>query len=172
MRIAWKVFVCGGLAAVLSAQQFQINLDQLAAKSSNTVDVSLNGSMLQFGAKFLNGKDPEEAKVQKLLNGIQGIYVKSYQFKQPNAWSNADLDTIRNQLRAPQWSRIVGVKGHEEISEIYVRTESQKVTGVAILSAKPTELTVVNIVGTIDINSLSDLGGQFGIPKLDVPKGK
>jgi hypothetical protein len=166
------MLLCGGLATVLAAQQFQINLDNLASKSSETVDVSLNGATLQFAAKFLNGRDPEEAKVQKLLNGIEGIYIRSYEFKQQGAWSAADLDRIRNQLRAPQWSRIVGVKGNDEISEVYVRTEGQKMTGLAILTAEATELTVVNIVGTLDINSLSELGGHFGIPKLDVPKGK
>jgi len=172
VRIVAKLVLSGGLAGVLAAQQFQINLDHLASKSSDTVDVSLNGATLQFAAKFLNGKDPEDAKVQKLLNGIQGIYVKSFEFKKAGAWSAADLDGIRNQLRAPQWSRIVGVKGDSEIAEVYLRTEGQKMTGLAIFSAEPTELTVINIVGTLDINSLSELGGHFGIPKLDVPKGK
>ena len=158
-------------AALLAAQQFQFNLDHLAAKANETVDISLGGSMLQFAAKFMDGKDPEEAQVKKLLQGITGIYVKSYEFKNDGAWSPADLDRVRNQLRAPQWTRIVGITSKEEgeNAEVYVRSENQKMTGLAILVSEAKELTVVNIVGSFDLNSLSELGGHFGVPKVETP---
>ena len=41
-----------------------------------------------------------------------------------------------------------------------------------IIAAQPKELTVVNIVGSIDLDQLSKLGGQFGIPKIDVEPEK
>ena len=41
---------------------------------------------------------------------------------------------------------------------------------MAIIAAEPTELTVVNIVGAIDIDKLSALEGKMGIPKLSEPK--
>jgi len=164
----------GGLAATLGAQQLQLNFEYLAAKASAAVDVSLNGATLQFAAGFLNGKDPQEAQVKKLLTGITGIYVKSYEFKTDGVWTQADLERVRNQLRAPQWSRIIGVKSTEdgETAEVYVRSENQKMTGLAILVAEPKELTVVNIVGSVDLNSLSELGGHFGVPKLEVTPGQ
>ena len=37
-----------------------------------------------------------------------------------------------------------------------------------VIAAEPRELTVVNIVGTIDPAQLSDLGGRFHIPGLDL----
>lgn len=169
-----KLVLWSGLAVTVSAQQLQINLEHLAAKAAETVDVSLNGATLQFAAKFLDGKKPDEAKVKKLLEGIVGIYVKSYEFKNEGAWSKADLDRLRDQLRAPQWSRIVGVTSSEdgEIAEVFVRSEGQKMTGAAILVAEPKEFTVVNIVGAIDLNSLAELGGHFGIPKVELPAGQ
>ena len=171
MKRLFTLLLGTGLAAALGAQQLQINLEHLAAKASETVDVSLNGATLQFAAKFLDNKDPEEVKVKKLLTGIEGIYVKSYEFKTDGVWSQADLDRLRNQLRAPQWSRIVGVKSSEngESAEVYLRSQNQKMAGFAILVAEPKELTVVNIVGNIDLNALAELGGHFGIPKVDVP---
>ena len=171
MKRISKLLLWSSLAAALGAQPLQINLDQLASKASETVDVSLNGATLQFAAKFLDGKDSEEAKVKKLLAGIEGIYVKSFEFKTEGAWSKADLERLRNQLRPPQWSRIVGVTSTEdgETAEVYVRSENNKMTGLAILAAEPKEFTVVNIVGSLDLNSLADLGGHFGIPKVDVP---
>ena len=99
-----------GVGAILWAQQFKFNLDHLAAKAADSVDVSLNSDMLQFAGKFLNGKNPDEAKAKKLIGGLEGIYVKSFEFKNDGAWSQADVDQVRNQLKAPEWSRIVGEK--------------------------------------------------------------
>jgi hypothetical protein len=159
------------LAATLWAQQFKFNLDHLSSKASDSVDISVNTSMLQFAAKYL-GKDPDEARVKKLIVGIEGIYIKSFEFKQDGGYSPADLNRVRNQLKPPEWSRIVGIKsgGESENIEVWVRNERGKVTGVAILASEPRELTVCNLVGNIDLESLSDLGGHFGIP--DIPKVK
>ena len=163
-----------GLAAFASAQQFQFNLDRLAAKASKTVDISLSGSMLQLGAKFLDPKDPDQNKVKKLIGGLEGIYVKSFEFQKAGEWSPADLEAIRKQLKTPEWSKIVGVKSTKggETDEIYLRTGNGKITGVAILVAEPKELTVVNIAGPVDLDSLAELGGHFNIPKVDVGKQK
>jgi hypothetical protein len=159
------IFAAAGL---LSAQQLKLDLDRLAAKASDTVDISLNGSLLQLATKFLDGKDPDEAKVKKLIANLQGIYIRSFEFKKDAAWTPADLESVRSQLKAPDWSRIVGYKSTQEgeTAEVYLRMENQKVTGVAILAVEPREFTVVNIVGPVDLDTLADLSGHFDIPKL------
>lgn len=163
-RIGVVLLACGALWA----QQFKINLDHLAAKASNTVDVSLSKDMLQLGAKFLSSKDPDEAKAKAMIGGLDGIYVKAFEFDHDGAWTQADLDQVKNQLKAPEWTRIIGVKSSEENEnvEIHVRRENGKVSGIAILATNPREFTVVNIIGNVDLESLAGLGGQFGIPKL------
>ena len=168
MRPMLTLALGGALAATLWAQQFTFNLEHLAKKASDSVDISLNNSLLQFGAKWLDGKDPDEAKVKKLIVGIEGIYIKSFKFEKEGGYAPADLDRVRNQLRAPEWSRIVGIKsgGESENIEVWVRNEKSKVTGVAILSSEPRQLTVANLVGNVDLESLSDLGGHFGLPKM------
>lgn len=157
------------LCTILWAQQFQFNLDHLAAKASDSVDVSLNSGMLQFAGKFLDGKDPDEAQVKKLISRLEGIYIKSFEFKEEGVWSQADLDRVRNQLKAPEWSRIVGTRSAEdkETLEVHVRNQNGKVTGVAILATGPKEFTVANIVGAVDLDSLADLGGHFGLPSME-----
>src|ERR1022692_4881303 len=175
MRPMLTLALGGALAATLWAQQFKFNLDHLSSKASDSVDVSLNTSMLQFAAKFLDGKDPDEAKVKKLIVGIEGIYIKSFDFNKDGAYVPADLERVRTQLKAPQWSRIVGIKsgGGSENIEVWARNEKGKVTGVAILASEPRQLTVCNLVGNIDLDSLADLGGHFGLPNLPkVPKKK
>ena len=165
-RIA-TLLAAGALA--LSAQQLQLNFGQLAAKASDSVDLSLNGATLQFAARFLDDKDGDEARVKKLISGLEGIYVRSFEFNKDGVWTQADLDAVRNQLRAPAWSRIVGYKSHgdNETSEVYVRYENKKITGIAILAVEPREFTVVNIAGPVDLDSLADLSGHFGVPKLE-----
>jgi hypothetical protein len=167
---AVAIVVC--LAALASAQQFQFNLDHLAAKASETVDLSLNGSTLQFAAKFLDPKDPDQNKVKQLIAGLEGVYVKSFEFQKAGEWSPADLEAIRKQLKTPEWSKIVGVKSTAdgETDEIYLRSQNGKLTGLAILVSEPKELTVVNIVGPVDLDSLAELGGHFHIPKMEVGK--
>jgi hypothetical protein len=168
MRPVLTLALGATLAATLWAQQFKFNLDHLQSKASDSVDLSLNSSMLQFAGKFFDGKDPDEVKVKKLIGGIEGIYIKSFQFKNEGAYLPADLERVRSQLKGPEWSRIVGVKsgGESENIEVWVRNENGKVSGVAILASEPRQLTVANLVGNIDLDSLADLGGHFGLPKM------
>ena len=173
MKPLWRFGLAAAVTTVLWGQQFKFNLDHLAGKASETVDVSLNANMLQFAAKFLDTKDPEEAQVKKLIAGIEGVYVRSFEFKQEGAYSQADLNQIRNQLKAPEWSRIIGVKSaDEDETEVWVRSTGNKVAGIAILSRSARELTVANLVGNIDLDSLATLGGHFGLPKMENAKKK
>jgi hypothetical protein len=163
------LLVCAA-AGVLFAQQLKIDLDHLAKKASNTVDVSLPPNLIQLGAAMLDPKDPEQAQAKKIVSGLQAIYIKSYEFQKEGEYTKADLDQIRVQLKAPEWQRMVGIESSQdrETVEVWVRTEAGKMSGLAILAADPKELTVVNLVGSVDPNSLTELGGHLGIPKINV----
>src|ERR1017187_7215580 len=118
--------------------------------------------------------DADESKVKKMIASLDGIYIRTFEFKDAGAWSPADLEGVRQQLRGAEWSRIVGVKSGQEgeNAEIYVRSENKKINGVAILVSSPKELTIVNIVGPVDLDSLASLGGHLGIPKVEITKHK
>ena len=165
----------------LSAAQdakLKINqLDKLASKAEETVDVNLDSSLLQLAAKFLSSAKPDEAKARELISGLKGIYVRRFEFNEENAYSNEDVNGIRSQLMGPEWVRLVGIrsKREKENVEVFTSAQGQRINGLAIICAQPKELTVVNIVGTIDLEKLSELEGQFGIPKLGLEgaeKGK
>jgi hypothetical protein len=161
-------------AALAAPQQFKLNLDSIASKASDSVDVSLSGATLKFAAKFLDSSDSDEAAVKKLIAGLEGIYIRHFEFKRDNVWTQADLDPIRKQLHTPDWQRIVGVTEDDggSVSDVYLHLEGEKTTGVAIVVAEARELTVINIVGTIDLDQLAELSGHLDIPKLKVPKEK
>jgi len=169
-----RVLCIAPLAALLYGQQFKFHLEGLAAKASNAVDVSLGSGTLKFAARFLDSSDPDEAAVKKMINGLDGIYIKTFEFKRDGMWSESDLEDIRAQLRTPEWERIVGYKSTEEgeNDEIWMRTENKKVSGVAIICSAPKRLTVVNIAGAVDLDALAELGGHFGVPALEKAPGK
>jgi hypothetical protein len=143
-------------------------LDALAAKASDTVDVNIDERLMQMAAKFL-GKGEDDVKIKEIINGLKGIYVKVLEFETEGQYTVADLEGIRSQLRNPAWNKIVNVKSKKEGSvEVYLMQNANQITGLALLAADPKEITVVNIVGPVDLEKLTQLGGQFGIPDLDL----
>jgi hypothetical protein len=160
--------------ARLGAQDIKLpaSLDRLAAKASEVVDVTLDANLLQLASRFLSDKDPDDAQVKKLIGGLKGIYVRSFEFDKPGEYQDSDVEPVRTQLRTPAWSRIVGVRSLKsgENSEVYVKTGNGKIGGLAILVTEPKVLTIVSIEGSIDPDQLSELGGHFGIPKVETHK--
>jgi Domain of unknown function (DUF4252) len=162
--------------APLAAQDVKIpaTLDRLASKASEVVDVTMDANLLQLASRFLSDKDSDDAKVKKLIAGLKGIYVRSYEFEKAGEYQESDVEPIRTQLRNPAWSRIVGVRSQKsgENSEIYVKTGNNKIGGLVILSTEPKQLTIVSIEGSIDPDQLNELGGHFGIPNVETHKDK
>jgi hypothetical protein len=155
-------------AALAQGARLQLDhLDRLAATAANTVNITVDPSMLQLASSFLNGKG-EDAAIKELLSGLKGIYVKVFEFDHDNAYTPDDVNTIRKQLATPGWAKLVTVdsKRERELVEVYSWREGNASGGLAVLVAEPMELTVVNIVGPIDLAKLSKLQGQFGIPRL------
>jgi hypothetical protein len=172
------MLVCSALPLFAQNGKLQLqNLEKLSAKAAEVNDVTLDGALLQLAAKFLDAEgDSESRDIKEMLKNLKGIYVKNFEFDEPNQYSQADVEAIRTQLAAPGWQRIVtsqNKRSHEN-DEVYLLKEGEKITGVAILVAEARELTVVNIVGPIDFDKLGELGGHFGIPDEinDHPKNK
>jgi hypothetical protein len=156
---------CFALAMQLEAQ-LQINLDSLAAKARESVDITLDSATLQLAGSFLAAGKSGDAEARKRLSGLKALTVKTFEFAEEGQYRQEDLQPIRAQLRAPGWSKLIDVKEPRESTEIYARTEQGKVAGFAILATEPRELTVVYVEGPIDLADLAGLGGNLGIPNL------
>src|SRR5215208_7801645 len=77
------VFLVAGMALVARAQDSRIqmsSLDHLAAKASQTVDVNLDERLMRIASRVFSDKDTDEREVKKLVAGLKGIYVKSFEF--------------------------------------------------------------------------------------------
>ena len=164
---------------VAQAQDSRIqlaSLDHLAAKASQTVDVTVDERLMRMAGNWLKG-DGDEKQIKKLITGLKGIYVKSFEFATDGQYTTADLESIRTQLRGPGWSRMVNVTSKKDgILEVYLMFTGDQVSGLAVLHSDVKELTVVNIVGPVDLEKLTELEGQLGVPDLGIepqkPKAK
>jgi hypothetical protein len=161
------------LALPLSARAQDIKIpadvQKLSAKAKETVEVNMEGPMLRWASRFLNAEDPEEKQAAKVVANLKGIYVRSFEFSKEGEYSAAEVEALRSQMHAPEWTKVVGVRSQTDGDnvDVFFKLEEDKMAGIVIISAEPKELTFVSIVGPIDVNQLADLGGEFGIPKLN-----
>lgn len=177
LKFAPVLLLLIGGAATTMAQGAKLQLDQLdtlANRASETVDVKLDEHLMATTVKFFQGKDSDDAEIRDLLKNVKGIYVKSFSFEKENEYSPVEIDSVLSQLRGGGWSKIVGVKSKKdgENVEVYLLNIGDQIGGLAVVSIEPKEFTVVNIVGPINLEKLSQLEGSFGVPYLNLPPAK
>ncbi len=166
MRNVILVTVMAILAVPASAQRINIDFPGLDDKAAEVVDVTLDAQMLRLAARFLSSRDSDERAIREIVSKLDGIYVRSYEFDEAGAYDRSLIDRVRSQL-GRNWKKVVNVRSRDrENVEVYFDTRGDAIAGLVVIAAEPRELTVVNIVGPIDIEKLTELGGQFGIPRL------
>ena len=171
MRIAIIVLAAGWMPLAAQELKLPASLERLADKAEKSVDVTMNKNMLQMAARFMSDRDSDEAKTKKAIAGLESVIVRSYEFANEGEYTAADVDAVRAQIQPPAWSRIVGVrsKSNGENADVYFKIGANgQLGGIVVISAEPLRLTIVNVTGTIDPAQLGDLGGEFGIPRLDM----
>ena len=152
------------VAMPASAQKLNLDFPGLAEKADEVVDITVDASMLKLAAKFLSGRDADERAVRDMISGLQGIYVRSYEFSRDGEYDRGIADRLRAQL-GPNWKPLVTVKSRtKENVNVLADMRGDKIVGLVVIASEPRELTIVNIDGAIDIDRLADLQGHFGIP--------
>ncbi len=145
------------------------HLDRLFANAVETIDVTVDSGLLRLAAKFMQDNKPDQAAVKEILNMVKGVYVKGVEFDQLNQFTAQDVEVLRQQLQAPGWSRIVGVRSKRdgENVEVFMMHNGDVIQGIGVLLSDPKKLMVVNVVGPLDPEKISQLVGRFGIPNID-----
>ena len=174
--IALLLIIASAFAAKAQDTRLQLgSLDHLASKANQSVDVNVDERLMKLAARVLSDKDEDQRQIRKVIEGLKGIYVKSFEFETVGQFVAADLEPIRTQLRGPGWTRMVNVISKKEGNvEVYLQFAGDMINGLAVLHTDDKELTVVNIVGPVDLDKLAQLEGQMGIPELGIesPKSK
>lgn len=173
-KLAFKFQLTIALVALCSVAAFAQNariqmdhLDKLFPKAVETIDVTVDSNLLKLASKFLKTDKADEAAAREIVAMLKGVYVKGVEFDKEGEFSEADIDAVRKQLAGPGWDRIVGVrsKRNGDNVEVYLMHNNGIIDGVGVLIFEPKQLMVVNVVGQIDPEKVTQLRGQFGIPK-------
>ena len=146
---------------------------ELAARASNVTEVTLGKNMLAFAAKFMNGKDKDEAATRQLIDGLDGIYVREYEFDKEGQFSMEEIEQLRKYFETSEWSPIVRERERKtgETTDVMVKLVNGETHGMFILEVEPKELTIVLILGPIHMDDLGKLKGLAGLGALgDVAK--
>lgn len=175
MRLRSITLICALLALpalAFAAEPGRLQLPDFSAlskKAAQSVDISLDPSLLNLAKSVgITDDSGNAAAVNGVIQGIRGIYVRSYSFDKPGEYSKADVKAVEAQLLAPGWQPIVSTHDLKQGNnvDIYILRNGNRTDGVAIIAAEPRELTIVNIVGSIDLARLARLQGQFGVPRV------
>ena len=182
LSLAVALLAAGATGA--SAQQPQYaaklqldNEESLAQRASEFIDVNLDENLLRIIPKKITTTSDTGQKVDigAIIGGLKGVYVRSYGFNAEGEYTEANLARVRTQLRSPGWARLVNIikkKADENVHiEVFMMTSTGSIDGIAILALEPKRLTLVNIVGNINLEKLSQLEGQFGIPEIGISSG-
>ena len=146
---------------------------ELAARASNVTEVTLGKNMLGFASKFMNGKDKDEASTRQLIQGLDGIYVREYEFDKEGQYSIDDIEKLRKYFETSEWSSLVRERERKtgETTDVMVKLVNNEPHGMFVLEAEPKELTIVLILGPIHMEDLGKLKGLGGLSALgDVQK--
>ena len=159
------------------AQELKLTvIDKLKPLASNVVDLNLSKDLLGLGAGFLGDSKGDAAKVKKLVEGLNNIVIRSFEFEKEGLYSDADVKQIISEMGTPGWKLVISVdekhdKGHE-ISRIWTKASGEgELGGLRIMSAEPKELSVIEITGRVSLKDLGDLGG-LGIPGIASEHGQ
>jgi hypothetical protein len=141
---------------------------ELAARASDVTEVTLGKNMLAFASKFMNGKDQDEAATRQLITGLDGIYVREYEFDKEGQYSMDEIEQLRKYFETSEWSPIVHERERKsgETTDVMVKLVNGESHGMFILSAEPKELTIVLILGPINMEDLGKLKGLSGLGSL------
>jgi len=141
---------------------------ELAARASDVTEVTLGKNMLAFAAKVMNGKDDGDADARRLIEGLDGIYVREYEFDKAGEFSADEVDQLRKYFETSDWSSIVKEREKKsgESTDVMVKLVNGESHGLFVLEVEPKELTIVLILGPIKVEDLGKLKAIGGLGAL------
>jgi hypothetical protein len=169
MRMLIVTLACSLLPGLAAAQDAKLKLPEfrsLASKATESVNISLSPWLLHMAGSFIDDKDEDSVATKRMLAAIKSIEVRSYQFASDDAYSPADIESVRSQLAG--WSQIMQVHHREKSEDVdmYVLIENNVTKGFALIAREPREFTIINIVGSISVDDLPKLQSHLHLPKV------
>jgi hypothetical protein len=124
-------------------------------------------------AKLLGAMEDGDRASENLFSALKLIKVYTFDTRtNDRARLSQKIEELSKKLLAGKWERFLRAQEKAGRTEIFTKTEGRKIQGVVILSIDRKEAAFVNIVGTMDFESMGKLSKKFDIPPLDSLKSK
>ncbi|MBN1996353.1 DUF4252 domain-containing protein [candidate division KSB1 bacterium] len=171
------IFLLAGLSGVLYAQDSDylehpgyidfrdfLNFNPEDAKT----EIEISNPLLSIVADASKDEDQE---LSSFLKGLKLIKVYSFEIDSNQVRDiKSQIDRIDSKMQKQHWNRFVRVREKDEVTNIYLKSVDKTIVGLTLLSVNCTETVFINIVGHINLDSVSKLGTKFNIPQLDSVK--
>jgi hypothetical protein len=180
MKLSGYVLACFALTSLLipsaaaggqdASSLRPTGLEKYEAAATDSVEITIDEKVLRMAAGALSERKPDEKAIKALVEGLKGVYVRAFEFEREGVYQPAEVEALRNRFRAPEWSRIVGVRSRKygDNVDVFVSSAGEQLKGLAVVVAAPRELVYVHVAGNIDVERLRELEGRFSVPKLEL----
>ena len=165
-------WLAGCLPAMALAAGPQLKLpafEQLRGIATESVNISIGPGTLRLAAGLVDfDNDPGDVEFKQLLHSLKGIYIRSFEFTGDNLYPGDEIEAVRAQLSAPDWSPVAQLRSRPdgEKVDIFVCMSHEKVSGLVLLASGRREFTIINVVGSIDLQQLATVERRFGVADL------
>lgn len=159
-----------------NAQNARLNFDRLnglETKATDVVEVNIDGKLLAMAKRVMTKVNDKDAKkVGEAIKGLEGIYVRVFNFANENEYNLSDIDEIRSQFQNPGWIKTANVrsKKNNQKVDVYTMFDGDNMSGLAVVMSEAKSIVVVNVIGPIDIDALVEMSGSWNIPKINITK--
>jgi hypothetical protein len=165
-----RAFICAiaclTLPVLAACQDGQLRLPpfpELQQKATESVDIDIGSLGLKLASAFVDDDDSHGVHVKKLLRGLKSVRIRSYEFSSDVVLPDAEIGQLRRQLSAPGWSPLVHTHDRDsnEDVDIYLCHDEHAARELAIIASSSRELTIVDIVGAVELNQVGELRSLF-----------
>lgn len=141
------------------------DVEALRNGASSKIEFSLDHSMLVLASKF----DADDDDLQRVIAGVSGVSVHSFHFPAPGMYDPRILGAVRADYHAAGWKQVMNKydkNGGPGVTGLWVRLENNAISDIAILVARPNDVNLIEVAGSISPLDLLHLCGHFGIPRI------
>lgn len=166
--------ICFGMAAAqedITKHPGYIDLSgiQIPNGTGEVTEVTLGPEIFNM---FRNWGDDDEGKENPFQKGgLFSINVKTFEIdSEVTSNIQEEMTKIEKKLQKENWTPIVRVKSGEERTNISIKFDkgNQKTLGLLIMSVEPgQEASFVNIVGSVPLEALSNMGVDMDASAMD-----
>ncbi len=167
ITLALLLALTGPLLAADSTPAGRIDFGPIpAAEGAEFVEVNIRQNLISMVARLAEKEEPE---VANMIRGIQQIRVNVLGLTDANrAEVEQRVKTVRSQLDAAGWERIVTAKQEKADVGVFVKTRGDEaIEGVVVTIINDNRQAVlVNVVGDFKPEKLALIGERFNVQPL------